>query len=79
MKIAEAKRILEEFNPEDKIMIQFFIKDHVEEFIGAIEPVEWDRMVEIFDQFPPDNEAFGFYDLLDQARERIKKEAKGDK
>jgi hypothetical protein len=68
MKIEEAKRILEEYPPGDEIMIQFFIKDHVEEFIGEIKPNEWARMVELFDKYPPDNEAFGFWDLHHRAK-----------
>lgn len=68
MKIKEVKEILEEYNPEDQILIQFWVKDHIEESIGEITPNEWARMVELFDKYPPDNDSFMFVDLHSRAK-----------
>jgi hypothetical protein len=67
--VKDLRDLLEEYAPEDKIIFQLFTRDHAEFSIGSIKPEEWDRMVKLFDDNPIDTEAFGLWDLHDQAKE----------
>lgn len=67
--VKDLRDLLEEYAPEDQIIFQLFARDHAEACIGEeIKPEAWDRMVKLFDDNPINSEAFGLWDLHDQAK-----------
>ena len=67
--VKDLRDLLEEYAPEDQIIFQLFTRDHATDCIGGeIKPEAWDRMVKLFDDNPINSEAFGLWDLHDQAK-----------
>lgn len=72
MRVQDAIKALQDYNPEEEIMIQWFAKEHIDgNHNTTYDETHWNLAVRLFEKYDVGEDDFGVRTALTEAKERL--------